>query len=148
MHSSKVFCLLFLAVAILSTSCKKDDDQLLENDDVLVGLWDLTSVTADAYVDVYKIEDIDVTSSGTLNFEPDFTGSADFTMDFAGELQVAKGAFQWQRDGFELVLKMDGDEIRYAIIDSDENSQSLQFTDKEEDTNDEVELTFHLTRRK
>ena len=148
MKYSKLLLVACLGISLLMTACKKDDDVILENDDVIVGLWDVHSVYADAYVSGFKIENIAVKSEGTLEFKPDFTGVADFTLEFMGDLEEARGKFSWKRQGFELIVSMGDDEIRYAVIDDQPDLQNLQYTDKEEDSDDEVELTFQLLRLK
>ncbi len=148
MKTSNLFLLAIMSLSFLLTSCSKDDDKInLDNDDILVGLWDVNKVTANAYVDGLKIEGITVAVEGTLEFKGEDTGFADFTLTFAGEASEARGSFTWKRDGFELIIDMgDEDFVRYAIIDSEDNLQRLQFIDKDEDSDDEVELTFELIR--
>ena len=146
MKNSKLFLLTIVAITLFNSACKKDSENPVVNDDRIVGEWQVDNVSATAYVDGFKVEGIEVLSDGTLEFKNDYEGYADFSLEFLGDQSIARGPFTWERDGFELVVKMADEVIRYAVIDDEDNLQRLQYTYKEDDSNDEVEFTFELKR--
>ena len=149
MKSLTLNVLMLIAVLFAFSSCDKDEENQPRpvNADNIVGLWDVMSADATAYVDGTAYPDIAVATDGTLEFEDNGDGAADFTMTFNGDTDELKGDFQWERDGFEIVVSMGGESLRYARITNEANYQELQVTYEDPDSNDEVEFLFKLQRR-
>ena len=145
MKTLKITILLLVAAISLSTmtSCSKDN---ADNQDSIVGVWDVVEAEADAFVDGIAVRGIDVETTGTLSFSEDGTGTAAFSMTFAGETEAANGPFTWTRDGFELLITVGGETERYAFVADDSNTKQLQITYNNDDSNDEVEITFTMVR--
>ena len=132
------------AILTMTTSCSKDEDiTVQENADSVVGEWRVADGEATAYISGYAI-DVEIATSGTISFDGNGRGMANFTMGFDGEDEEVAGPFNWERDGFELVVKSDGETRRWALIDDETNRKSIQFTEAVEDG--EVEFTLQLNR--
>ncbi len=143
--------LLLVAVLFAFSSCNKDneDQPRPSSSDNIVGTWDVMTADATAYIDGVAYHDIEVVTDGTLKFDENGTGEADFTMTFLDDTDELVGAFNWERDGFELVISVNGEEaIRYVNVTNQIDYQELQVTYEDPDSNDEVEFTFKLNRLK
>lgn len=141
--------LLLVAVLFAFSSCNKDseDQPRPSNADNIVGTWNVMTAEATAYVDGVAYPDIEVQTNGTMQFKEDGTGEADFTMTFLDDTDEVVGPFDWERDGFEIIVSTNGEEsIRYANVTNEANYQELQVTYEDPDSNDEVEFTFKLER--
>ena len=137
------------AIALAFSSCKKEDNTPEEPQDNIVGTWDMLGADATAYIDGYAFDGIEVETDGTMEFDGNGTGTADFTMTFMGDTDELKGPFSWQRDGFEIVVSTNSEEqLRYAIITDEKDYQELQVTYEDESSNDEVEFLFKMQRIK
>ena len=141
------FFFLSVAIAFILPSCSKDSDQGPDAVDNLVGTWDVVRADAIAYVDGIKLDGITVETDGTLKFEADGSGRADFTMSFLDTSERARGNFTWERSGFEVLISMEGETLRYATIVNEPNYQELQVTYEDEDSNDEVEFNFIMEKK-
>ncbi len=147
----KTFSIKFLFLALvafmsLTTSCKKDNDDVKPvSSDSVVGLWDVVDGEADVYVNGTKFE-VQIATSGTLSFDGDGKGMADFTMTFMDDTDEISGPFSWERDGFELIVTSGGEQRRWALVDDEENNKTVQFTEPTGD-GDEVEFTLILERK-
>ena len=140
------FLLFTVAISLILPSCSKDSDGDQDVSDRLVGTWNVLRAEATAYVDGYAIDGITVNTDGTLKFNSDGSGKADFSMSFLDTNEAVEGNFNWERSGFEIVLTMDGEELRYAVITDEPNYQELQVTYKDEEDGDEVEFLFIMER--
>ena len=130
------FYLCFFAVTTLFTSCQKDDDgNTPESQQTLVGQWNVDEGTAVAFVDGNQAFEGNITTEGTMTFNNNKTGSANFSMTFLNDTESVNGTFTWEKDGFEILFDKDTeDESRWAIIDDEKNRQRLQFTDVDEES--------------
>lgn len=144
---STLLCLVL--TASLFTSCQKDKVTPNEEaQDNIVGNWNVLDGTATVYSEGYKVYEGEIKTSGDMSFKNDNTGRANFSMDVIGEVEEVKGDFTWVIDGFEIVMdKGTEDESRWAIIDDEDNQQSLQFTYEDEENDLEVEFLLHLVRK-
>lgn len=152
MKTLSIKSLVFLLAATLTffTSCNKDEDVVGKEviDANVVGEWNVTGGNAAIYDAGYFLLDVDLSTAGTMTFDNDGTGYSDFTMDFGGETETAKGSFTWEEDGFELLITQDGVQERWAQVDDEKNLQTLQYTHVDEDDPDlEVEITLTLVRK-
>ncbi len=151
MKTFKLFStLLCLALtASLFTSCQKDKVTPNEEaQDNIVGNWEVMDGTATVYSEGTIVYEGEIKTSGDMSFKNDNTGRANFTMDVIGEVEEVKGDFTWVIDGFEIVMdKGTEDESRWAIIDDEDNQQSLQFTYEDDENELEVEFLLHLVRK-
>ena len=141
--------LVFLCVALLTflSSCKKDADTDLTDVPNIVGIWKVNSGDAIVYQNGVLLADIKMTTFGTLTFEEDGIGYADFGIEIAGESEIAKGSFNWVEDGFELLITKSGSETeRWARVDDEKNLQTVQYTIEDDDPDMETELTLRLVR--
>lgn len=144
------FFSLALCLLVAFSSCKKDNDVRPREDvqDNIVGEWTVSEGHTVVYASGYKVLDTDVETSGTLNFDNDNTGHADFSMNVLGEVERAKGPFTWEIDGFEVIMdKGTEDENRWAIITDRDDIQELQYTEVDEEEDMEIEFTLTLIRR-
>ena len=141
--------LTFLATVSMFTSCKKDPTPTPEAaQDNIVGSWAVSEGLATVYSDGYQIYQGEMTTSGSMRFDNDNTGNADFIMNVLEENQEIKGAFTWEIDGFEILMdKGSEDESRWAIITDEDNVQELQFTYEDQENDMEVEFLLTLTRK-
>ena len=138
-----------LCLLVAFTSCKKDEDVRPQDvQDNIVGDWTVSEGQAVVYASGYKVLDTEVATSGTIDFDNNNTGQADFSMNILGDVESTKGPFTWELDGFEIVMdKGTADEIRWAIITDTDNLQELQYTEVDEEEDMEVEFTLTLVRR-
>ena len=145
--------LVFALIASLTfmTSCKKEkDNEVVSNVDSFVGLWGVDDGTAMVYVDGELLADMVITTGGTLEFNDDGTGIADFSITLAGETETAIGPFTWERDGFELIVNQggDSDEVeRWALVDDEKSMKTIQYTLEDEEEGMEVEFTLTLNKK-
>ncbi len=144
---STLLCLVL--TASLFTSCQKDKVTPNEEaQDNIVGNWTVADGTATVYSEGYIVYEGEIKTSGDMSFKNDNTGRANFTMDVIGEVEEVKGDFTWVIDGFEIVMDQGTeDESRWAIIDDEDNQQSLQFTYEDDENELEVEFLLHLVRK-
>lgn len=147
MKTHNLILVALLSITFVLQSCQKDEDPELTESDVIIGTWNVVRADATAYVDGFRVDGIEVHTTGTLKFDDNGTGYADFSLTFLDDTDTAEGPFVWRRDGFELVIHQEEEELRYAVLKDETNLQHLQVTYEEELSNDEVEFTFVLERR-
>jgi hypothetical protein len=141
------FFFLSVAITLILPSCSKDSNQDPKIVDNLIGEWKVVRADATAYIDGIKLEGITVETNGTLKFDSDGSGRADFSMSFLETNKRARGNFTWERSGFEVLISMDGETLRYASIVNDPDYQELQVTYEEKYSSKEVEFNFIMERK-
>ena len=115
------FLILGLATLTAFTSCNKGEDAIPEsNSDSVIGEWLVSDGEAVAYVSGIKLE-FEIGTSGSLAFDTNGKGMANFNMTFDGETSAVDGPFSWERDGFELIISSDGESRRWALVDDEKN---------------------------
>ncbi len=143
----RLFAIAVLAFMTLWTSCSKDENPTPENEisDNIVGSWEVADGLATVYDSGVKLADVKVTTEGTMTFNNDGKGIADFSLEVLDTKEVAKGGFTWEKDGFEIIVDKNTDnEERWSRIDDEKNRQILQYS-KIDDEDPEVEVEFSLT---
>ena len=149
MKTLNIKFLVFALVASMAcmASCKKDSDTVNVETDSLVGLWGVDEGGALVYVEGNLLADVEITTGGTLKFNADGTGEADFSITFMGETDEAKGPFTWERDGFELIIDKGGEGERWVMIDDEKSLKTIQYTHYGEEEEMEVEFTLTLNKK-
>ena len=143
----KFLALTVLASMTLWTSCSKEESATPQEElsDNIVGEWIVADGEATVYDSGVKLADVEVGTAGTMTFDNNGRGVADFTLEVLNTKETAKGGFTWEKDGFELIIDKDTEhEERWARIDNDKNRQVLQYTNIDED-DPEIEVEFSLT---
>ena len=141
--------LLLFAITILP-SCKKDKDlqEFEENIDTgWIGEWAVSDGTANVYQNGELLADVHISTFGTIEFKNDFSGQADFGIKIGEDVEELQGPFTWEEEAFELVISYpDGIVERWAVIDDEAKMKRIQFTQKDEASNSEIELSLVLIK--
>ena len=139
--------IIFTGSIISFTSCSDDSGDVPL--DSFIGQWNVVESEAVAYIDGYKIEGFQISTTGTISYFENGEGKAAFTMSFEGESSRVDESFTWVDRGFELVWN-EGDresEIRWTIDVDEPNMKIMTFTHElDEDSTDELEVTATLER--
>ncbi|MEO1258472.1 MAG: hypothetical protein AAFZ15_06730 [Bacteroidota bacterium] len=144
----KFLVIAFIASLTLMTSCKKDKDNEPEvSTDNIVGIWSVDQGTALVYAAGELLADLNITTGGTLEFNEDGTGNADFSITLMGDTETATGPFTWERDGFELIVDNGGAVERWALVDDEKNLKTIQYSHEDEEDDMEVEFTLTLNKK-
>ena len=145
------FALAVLATMTLWTSCSKEENATPREEisDNIVGDWLVADGDATVYDAGVKLATVEVGTEGTMTFNNDGRGVADFTLEVLDNKESAKGGFTWEKKGFEIIIdKGTEHEERWARIDDEQNRQVIQYTNIDEDDPDlEVEFSLTLVRR-
>ena len=145
---SLMFFASLLSVLVL-TSCQKDQEEVPTPDtaDTMVGEWVIQNGEAVVFSEGVKIFTGHIQTSGNMVFRDNGTGSADISMSFEGETDRATGPFNWERDGFELIIEEDGEMNRWQLVDDEPNLKTIQMTEKDPEEEMEIELTLTMLRK-
>lgn len=146
--SIKSFALMLIAALTFLTSCKKEAVEPEQAQANIIGTWQVSAAEADVFYQGEKLANVEMQTSGTMEFKADGTGTTNFTMAFADDETDVIGRFTWVDEGFEVIVTMpDGDTERWAQIDDEKNLQTFQYTYVDEDDPDtEMEITLTLTK--
>ena len=142
-------CLFFLGSLfsfILLASCEKEQNAP-QGGDSIIGEWQMQDGTADAFEDGVKIFSGEIQTSGSMTFSENGAGTVDFSMTFVQETSEVVGSFNWERDGFELIIDDGSETQRWQLIDDEPNRKTVQLTQIDEDSGLEIALNLYMIRK-
>ena len=133
-----------LILGILISSCKKDDDNGLDN---IIGSWNADGGTVVATIDGIEAYNGDLTSTGSMTFEADSTGSVNLQFEFGGSTSSLNGVFNYLQNSNVITLNPNtANETQFTRIKNEKNLQELTF--KQEVTSDNAVLDYVLVLRR
>ena len=131
----KLFALVLgMAGIMMFTACSKD------NEDLIVGKWNVTSVTQDN--ETYSPSTYGMTM--TFEFTEDGTVTETFDMDFMGETEHDSETGTYSVDGDKLVMTVDDETLSGTITNLDKKvlEISVVYVDEEDGTSETTKMSM------
>lgn len=88
-----------LALSLLLCGCEGDLGDLGQENDSIVGVWNLDKVSSSGTVAGVSRSDTDNDPSGTIEFKSTGIGETDYSYELFDRRTNSNGGFSWTRDG-------------------------------------------------
>lgn len=126
----KPFLHALFALSFLLFACEEGIGPGQDNDDSIVGVWNLEKVSSSGTVLGASRSDTDNNPTGTIEFKNTGLGDTDYSYELFDRRTNSNGGFSWTRDGDEIeIFQATGGAETWNIVSESEDRLEIEWSE-------------------